>query len=118
MKPKMFCYSRCGTCKKAKKWLTDNQIEITELAIDKNPPSADELTVWIDKSNLPLKRFFNTSGKIYRELNLKDTFDERSREELIQLLSENGMLIKRPLLVTNQAILVGFKEDEWTEKLK
>ncbi len=113
MNPLMYCYTRCGTCQKAKKWLKEKNIEVTEIAIDKTPPSKSDLTQWTKQSGLPLKRFFNTSGNIYKELKLKDKLKDMSEEEQIELLAQNGMLIKRPLLITESSILVGFKENEW-----
>lgn len=116
MKPTMYCYARCGTCQKAKKWIKEQNIEVTEIAIDKTPPAKDDLAQWIKQSGLPLKRFFNTSGNIYKELNLKDKLKEMNEEEQIELLSQNGMLIKRPLLITESTVLVGFKENEWIDE--
>lgn len=117
MEPTMYCYTRCGTCQKAKKWLKEQAVEVTEIAIDKTPPSKGELTEWIKQSGLPLKRFFNTSGKIYKDLNLKEKLKTMSEEEQIELLAQNGMLIKRPLVIANSGILVGFKEEEWERTL-
>ncbi|NLI62274.1 MAG: arsenate reductase family protein [Methanosarcinaceae archaeon] len=111
------CYKRCGTCRKAKKWLEDNSISYIEREIDKVPPTEEELKNWIPLSNLPLKRFFNTSGQIYRSENIKDKLPNMSEDEQIKLLSTSGMLVKRPILIKDDTVLVGFKEDEWTEKL-
>ncbi len=117
MKPIMYCYARCGTCQKAKKWLKAENIEVTEIAIDQIPPSKEELTEWVKQSELPLKRFFNTSGKIYKDLNLKEKLKTMDEKEQIELLAQHGMLIKRPLVITNSGILVGFKEEEWKRTL-
>lgn len=112
------CYPRCGTCQKAKKWLEANEVEYTERHIVEVNPSYDELKDWYEKSGLPLKKFFNTSGKLYKELNLKDKLAEMTEEEQLSLLSENGMLVKRPIVVKDGNVLVGFKEADWEAKLK
>lgn len=109
-------YAKCSTCKKAKTWLDDHGISYTDRPIKEENPSAEELKQWHAKSGLPLKRFFNTSGMVYRELNLKDKIPTMSDEEQYRLLASDGMLVKRPLLVTEDAVLVGFREKEW-EKL-
>ncbi len=109
-------YPKCGTCRKAKKWLDDNKIEYIDRHIVENNPSEKELSSWIAKSELPIKRFFNTSGMIYREMQLKDKLDSMSDQEKVNLLATNGMLVKRPILITKKGILVGFKEADW-EKL-
>ena len=111
-------YPACGTCRKAKKWLTENKIPFTERHIVENTPTRAELTEFYKKSGLPLKRFFDTSGMVYRELNLKDKLPTLSEEEQIQLLASNGKLIKRPLLITKGTVLVGFKEEEWENEFK
>ena len=111
-------YPKCSTCQKAKKWLDENDVKYTERHIVEENPSYDELKEWYIKSGLPLKKFFNTSGMIYREMQLKDKLAEMSEEEQLKLLATNGMLVKRPLVVDNGAVLVGFKEAEWSEKLK
>ena len=110
-------YPACTTCKKAKKWLTDHDLEFTARHIKEANPSAEELSQWQEKSGLELKKFFNTSGMIYRDLGLKDKLPTMSREEQLALLASDGMLVKRPLLVTETAVLVGFKEKEWEDKL-
>ncbi len=110
-------YPRCSTCQKAKKWLQANQIEVTARHILEDTPTADELKEWTARSGLPVRRFFNTSGMKYRELGLKDKLDDMTEEEQIQLLSTDGMLIKRPLLVSDAFVLPGFREKEWKEKL-
>lgn len=108
-------YSKCSTCQKAKKWLNENNIDYEERHIVEENPNASELKVWISKSGLPLKKFFNTSGNMYKEMNLKDKLPNMSEEEQIQLLSTNGMLVKRPILVGEDKVLVGFKAEQWSE---
>lgn len=117
MKYTFICYSKCGTCKKAKDWLVKNNIDFIERPIREENPNEDELTDWIGRSGYPLKRFFNTSGTIYRDLGLKDKLTKMTEEEQIKLLATDGMLVKRPILVGEDIVLVGFKEDEW-EKIK
>lgn len=111
------CYSKWTTCRKARTWLDENNIKYIERPIKEENPRAEELGKWIEKSDYPIKRFFNTSGKIYRELGLRDKLEEMSQEEKIEILSSDGMLVKRPLLVGEDLVLVGFKEKEWEEKL-
>ena len=111
-------YPRCSTCKKAKKWLEENNIEFTEKDIVEDNPTFEELKEWYEKSELPLKRFFNTSGMKYRELKLKDKLPAMSDEEKLQLLATDGMLVKRPLVVTDDGnVLLGFKEENYKNKL-
>ena len=112
------CYPKCTTCQKAKKWLEEQKIEYTERHIAENNPTYEELKEWHEKSGLPLKKFFNTSGLLYKEMQLKDKLVTMSEEEMLQLLATNGMLVKRPLLINGETVLVGFKEAEWSEKLK
>ena len=112
------CYPKWTTCQKAKKWLNENQIEYTERHIAEDNPSYDELKEWHRKSGLPLKKFFNTSGLLYKENNLKEKLPAMSEEEQLQLLATNGMLVKRPIIVDGDSVLVGFKEAEWSERLK
>ena len=112
------CYPKCSTCKKAKKFLTDHQIEFDERHIVEEKLNKDELKALYLKSGLPLKRFFNTSGMLYKEMQLKDKLPAMSEEEQLRLLATNGMLVKRPLIVTKDTVLAGFKEAEWKEKLK
>lgn len=107
------CYPKCTTCQKAKKWLEENGIEFEERHIKESNPTAEELEEWHKKSSLPLKRFFNTSGLQYKALGLKEKLPEMSEKEQIKLLSSDGMLVKRPLLVGDDFVLVGFKESEW-----
>ncbi|MDO4475741.1 MAG: arsenate reductase family protein [Lachnospiraceae bacterium] len=111
------CYPKCTTCQKAGKWLEANGIEYTKRHIAEEKPTYDELKKWYEMSGLPLKKFFNTSGMLYKEMKLKDRLSEMSEEEQLQLLSTNGMLVKRPLIVTDELVLVGFKEADWKEKL-
>ena len=106
-------YPSCSTCKKAKKWLNDNRIEYTDRHIVEDNPTVKELREWHVKSGLPLKKFFNTNGKLYKELNLKDRLLGMSEEERYELLASDGMLVKRPIVVDNDKILVGYKETEW-----
>ena len=111
-------YPKCTTCKKAKKWLDDRGVSYIERHIVEENPTAQELKDWHEKSGLPLKRFFNTSGIKYRELGLKDKLKDMSEEEQYALLSSDGMLVKRPIIVTDEGkVLVGFKEKEWEEEL-
>ena len=105
-------YPKCSTCQKAKKWLDENKIEYTERHIVNDNPTYEELKKWYEKSGLPLKRFFNTSGMLYKEMKLKDRLPEMSEDEQLKLLATNGMLVRRPLLVTEDKMLVGFKEAE------
>lgn len=109
-------YPKCSTCQKAKKWLEANHITFEERHIVEQRPTEEELKEWIKQSGYPVKRFFNTSGMKYKELNLKEKLTEMSEEEQIRLLATDGMLVKRPLIIGEQ-ILVGFREKEWTEKL-
>ena len=111
------CYPKCSTCQKAKKWLEEHNVELTERHIVENNPTYEELKEWYVKSGLPLKKFFNTSGLIYKEQKLKDKLITMSEEEQLTLLATNGMLVKRPLVVGEDTVLVGFKESEWIEKL-
>lgn len=112
----VLCYEKCSTCKKALKWLEDNNVEYTLRPIKEQNPSAAELRDWHGKSGLPLKRFYNTSGLLYKELGLKDKIGGMSEDEQYELLATDGMLVKRPLVVADEIILTGFKESEW-EKL-
>lgn len=111
------CYPKCTTCKKAQKWLDNNNISYEIRDIKENNPTFDELSEWHRKSGLPLKRFFNTSGLLYKSMGLKDKLLSMSEKEQLELLSTDGMLVKRPIVVTDDTVLVGFKESEW-EKLK
>ena len=111
-------YPKCSTCKKAKKWLDDNKIKYTDRNIAENNPSFEELKEWFANSDLPLKKFFNTSGLKYKALNLKDKLPAMSDEEQLKLLASDGMLVKRPILIKDNKILVGFKEEDWAKILK
>jgi arsenate reductase len=111
------CYPKCTTCQKAKKWLDEKKVEYTERHIVEKNPSYEELKKWYSKSGLPLKKFFNTSGLLYKEMQLKDKLKDMSEEEQLKLLATNGMLVKRPLVILGDSVLVGFKEAEWSEKL-
>lgn len=111
------CYPKCSTCQKAKKWLDEQDIKYIERYIVDNNPSYEELKEWYNKSGLPLKRFFNTSGLLYKEMQLKDKLPTMNEEEQLKLLATNGMLVKRPLVVNGDMLLIGFKEAEWAEKL-
>ncbi|MEE1027938.1 MAG: arsenate reductase family protein [Agathobacter sp.] len=110
------CYPKCSTCQKAKKWLEANNIEYKERHIVEDNPTYEELKDWHSKSGLPLKKFFNTSGLLYKEMKLKDKLPAMSEEEQLKLLASNGMLVKRPLLVNGDTVLVGFKEADWAER--
>lgn len=110
-------YPKCSTCQKAKKWLESKGAEFTDRHIKEENPTKEELMAWHEKSGLPLKRFFNTSGMIYRELGLKDKLPGMSEEEQFELLASDGMIVKRPILVGEDFVLTGFKEKEWEEKL-
>ena len=113
----LLCYSKCSTCKKAKKWLDDHGISYDDREIKTENPTVVELKSWHEKSGLPLKRFFNTSGLLYKELKLKEKLPEMSEDEQLLLLATNGMLVKRPLIVAEDFVLTGFKEAEWEAKL-
>lgn len=106
-------YPKCSTCQKAKKWLDENNIEYVDRHIMEKNPSYDELKIWISQSGLPIKRFFNTSGLVYKEMDLKSKLNNMSDDEQIRLLSTDGRLIKRPLVIGDKNILVGFKPDAW-----
>ena len=111
-------YPKCSTCKKAKNWLESNGVEFEDRHIVENNPTADELKAWYEKSGFPLKKFFNTSGLKYKELGLKDKLPDMTEEEQINLLATDGMLVKRPLGIGDDFVLIGFKEAQWAEKLK
>lgn len=110
-------YPKCTTCKKAKKWLDDRGIEYTDRHIVEDNPTFDELKTWYEKSGLPLKRFFNTSGLLYKSMELKDRLATMSENEQLTLLASNGMLVKRPLLITDNAVIPGFREKEWKQAI-
>lgn len=117
MKPLFLQYPACSTCQKAKKWLTENNIDYTNRLIVEDNPTVAELKEWIPRSGLPIKKFFNTSGLVYKELKLSEKLPSMNKEEQIALLATNGKLVKRPLVVTDILVLVGFMPEEW-EKLK
>ena len=112
------CYPNCSTCKKARKWLDDQGISYAYRDIKEDRPNVDELSQWIPLSKLPIRKFFNTSGQSYRSLSVKDHLDDLSTGQIIELLADDGMLVKRPLLVGNDFVLVGFKEEVWIEEIK
>lgn len=115
---KFICYPKCSTCKKAQNWLDENGFKYEFQDIKLNNPTKDELKEWYEKSGLPLKRFFNTSGLKYKELGLSKTLSTMSEDEQLALLSTDGMLVKRPIMVTENVILVGFKLEQWEDNLK
>ena len=110
-------YPKCSTCQKAKKWLDEHQISYEDRHIVENNPTFEELKDWYERSGLPLKKFFNTSGMLYKEMKLKDKLPEMSEEEQLKLLATNGMLVKRPLIVDGDRVLTGFKMAEWENLL-
>ena len=112
------CYNKCSTCKKAQTWLNDNGIEYTLRDIKTENPTESELRTWHKKSGLPLKKFFNTSGLQYKALQLKDKLPTMTEDEMFALLATDGMLVKRPMIVTEESVLVGFKEADWAALLK
>lgn len=111
-------YPKCSTCQKAKKWLDENSVEYTDRHIIEDNPTYEELKMWYNQSGLELKRFFNTSGMLYRSMGLKDKLPSMSEDEQLKLLASDGMLVKRPLIISDKVILTGFREKEWAEKLK
>ena len=115
---KFICYPKCTTCQKAQKWLDDNKIEYKFRDIKLDNPTLDELTEWHKKSGLPLKKFFNTSGLLYKSLDLKNKLPAMNDDEMLKLLASDGMLVKRPLVIGKDFVLVGFKENEWEMNLK
>ena len=114
---KFICYPKCTTCQKAKKWLDDNKIEYELRDIKEDNPTLEELTAWYKQSGLPLKNFFNTSGLLYKSMELKDKLPNMSEEAQLKLLATDGMLVKRPLVIGGDFVLVGFKESEWIETI-
>ncbi len=111
------CYDRCGTCRKAEKWLGEHGIDFTKRPIKEQNPTAEELKAWKEASGLPARKFFNTSGMLYKEMKLKDRLGTMSEEEMFALLATDGMLVKRPILTDGKKVLVGFKEAEWESTL-
>ena len=110
-------YPKCSTCKKAKKWLDDHGIKYTDRHIVEENPTYEELKKWYEMSGLPLKKFFNTSGMLYREMQLKDKLPTMTEDEMLKLLATDGMLVKRPVVIKGETVLTGFKEAEWLDKL-
>ena len=115
---KLICYPKCGTCKKAEAWLKEKGKSYDYRDISKDNPSYEELKEWYERSGLPIRKLFNTSGRLYKEMNLKEKIPSMSEEEALHLLSTDGMLVKRPLVVGDDFVLVGFKPDEWASTLK
>lgn len=113
----VLAYRKCSTCLKALKWLEEHNVKFDERPIVEENPSYEELKAWYEKSGLPLKRFFNTSGLLYKEMGLKDKLGNMTEEEQLKLLATNGMLVKRPLVVGEDYVLTGFREKEWEEKI-
>jgi len=111
------CYTKCGTCQKARKWMEENNVEYIYRDIKTENPSLGELSAWYKMSGIPLRKFFNTSGQLYKSMELKNKLPDMSEEDMLRLLSTDGMLVKRPILVAEDYVLVGFKEAEWAEKL-
>lgn len=111
-------YPKCSTCQKAKKWLDENGFVYESRHMKEDNPSYEELKVWYKQSGMPLKKFFNTSGMLYKSMQLKDKLPQMSEDEQLKLLSTDGMLVKRPLIISEKAILTGFRVKEWEEKLK
>ena len=111
------CYPKCSTCGKARAWLENNGLKFTERDIKTDNPTADELRAWYEKSGLPWKRFFNTSGQLYRGMGLSGKVDSMGEDEIVSLLASDGMLVKRPILVADNAVLVGFREKDWAAAL-
>ena len=109
-------YPKCSTCKKAKKWLDDNGVAYDDRHIVENNPTKEELRDWLSRSDKPVRKFFNTSGMLYREMELKDKLDAMSEDEQLEVLASNGMLVKRPLVVGDDFVLGGFREKDWEEK--
>lgn len=110
-------YPKCTTCKRAKKFLDENNISYENRHIVEANPTKEELSLWLKLSDMPIKKFFNTSGVVYRELGMKDKVNTLSEDELLDILSSNGMLVKRPLLILDDKVLIGFKEELWKENL-
>ena len=111
-------YPKCSTCQKAKKWLDENNFKYTERHIVEDNPTYEDLKDWYNRSGLPFKKFFNTSGLLYKDMKLKDKLPEMTEDEQLKLLATNGMLVKRPVVVNGDTVLLGFKEAEWNDKLK
>ncbi|WP_294176817.1 arsenate reductase family protein [uncultured Coprobacter sp.] len=117
MKPLFIQYPKCGTCRKAAQWLKSNNIDVITRDIVSDNPTQQELSIWIEKSGKPIQKFFNTSGLRYKELNLKEKIKNTQQEELLRILASEGMLIKRPVLISGNTVLTGFNEEEWSKAL-
>lgn len=117
MKPLFIQYPKCGTCRKAAKWLKSNNIDVITRDIVSDNPTQQELSIWIEKSGKPIQKFFNTSGLRYKELNLKEKIKNTQQEELLRILASEGMLVKRPVLISGNTVLTGFNEEEWSKAL-
>ena len=117
MSYQFICYPKCTTCQRARRWLMEHDVPFAERDIKSDHPTAGELESWYRESGLPLKKFFNTSGLLYKEMNLKDRLKDMSEGEQLELLASDGMLVKRPVLVGDDFVLVGFKESQWEEAL-
>ncbi len=113
MKPILICYPKCGTCQKAEKWLKSKGIDYLYRPIQEQNPTKTELTDWISNTKLPVTKLFNTSGLLYKEQNMKDKVKTLSQNELIDILSSNGLMVKRPIMLLGERVLIGFKQDEW-----
>lgn len=111
------CYPKCTTCQKARKWLDDNKVQYEFRDIKEQNPTIDELKEWYEKSRLPLKKFFNTSGLLYKEQGLREKLQDMNEQDQLELLATNGMLVKRPIIVNKETILIGFKQEDWENKL-
>ena len=111
------CYNKCGTCQKARKWLEENGVAYSYRDIKTENPGLEELTAWYKSSGLPLRKFFNTSGQLYKTMELKNKLPDMREDEMLALLSSDGMLVKRPLLIGDGFVLVGFQEADWAERL-
>lgn len=114
---KFICYPKCSTCQKAQKWLGEHNIEFESRDIKTENPGVEELRAWYDLSGLPLRKFFNTSGLLYKSMELKNKLPNMTEEEMLELLATDGMLVKRPLLIGEDFVLIGFKEAEWAQRL-
>lgn len=112
------CYPKCDTCRKAAKWLENNGVEVENRLIAEDNPTKEELSKWVELSGLPLKKFFNTSGKLYKENNIKEIVQTADADKLLTVLASDGMMVKRPILVKGKTVLVGFNEEEWAKSLK
>ena len=117
MNPVILCYEKCSTCKKALKWVEESGYEVQVRPINEENPTAEELKEWYSKSGLDIKKFFNTSGNLYKDMHLKDKLPDMQLEEKLTLLATDGMLVKRPIIVDGDLVLTGFKESEWEERI-